>query len=369
MRRRLPVFIAVVQSFLLLVHLVLYVTWTFFWGTIDSSALLKLQVTLALLSVSFVAASLLAFRSSHFLARIFYTLSAAWLGMVNFFFLAACACWVMYLVPAFFGPRLERRPLAVVFLGLALLTGIYGVVNASWTRVKRITVKLPGLPESWRGRTAALVGDLHLGHIRNRGFLRHILGMLKRQQPDALFITGDLFDGTMVDFDRLIEPWAEFSLPLGSYFVTGNHEEFSSPAKYLEAVRQSGIRVLTNEKIVLDGLQIVGVHYRDSVNPEKLRSILKRADLDHNVASILLVHSPDRLSIAEEEGISLQLCGHTHRGQFFPFTLLVSRFYGQYAYGLRRFGGLTVYTSSGAGTWGPPFRVGTSPEIVLIRFE
>jgi uncharacterized protein len=368
-RRRLPVFIAIVQSILLLVHLILYVTWTFFWGRIDSSALLKLQVTLALLSVSFVPASLLAFRYSNFLVRIFYTLSAAWLGMVNFFFLAACACWVMYVVPALFGPRLERRPLVVVLFGLALLTGVYGVVNASWTRAKRITVKLPGLPESWRGRTAVLVADLHLGHIRNRGFVRHILRMLKLLQPDALFITGDLFDGTAVDFDRLIEPWAAFSLPLGSYFVTGNHEEFSSPTKYLEAVRQCGIRVLTNEKIVLDGLQIVGVHYRDSVDPEKLRSILKRADLDHDVASILLVHSPDRLSIAAEEGISLQLCGHTHRGQFFPFTLLVSRIYGQFSYGLNRFDGLTVYTSSGAGTWGPPFRVGTSPEVVLMRFD
>jgi uncharacterized protein len=368
-RRRLPIFIAVVQSILFLVHLVLYVTWTFFWGPIEPSALLKLQVSLALLSVSFVAASLLAFRYSNFLVRIFYTLSAVWLGLVNFFFLAACACWVAYVVPASFGPRLERRPLAVVFFGFALLTGIYGVVNASWTRVKRVTVKLPGLPESWRGRTAALVSDWHLGHVRNRGFVRHILRMLARLRPDALFITGDLYDGTAADLGRLAEPWAKFSLPLGSYFVTGNHEQFPSPTKFLEPVKRCGIRVLNNEKIILDGLQVVGVHYRDSVNAEKLRSILMQADLDRNVASILLVHTPDLLPIAEEAGISLQLCGHTHRGQLFPFTLMVSRIYGQCAYGLNRLGSLTVYTTSGAGTWGPPFRVGTSPEIVLIRFE
>ena len=127
--------------------------------------------------------------------------------------------------------------------------------------------------------------------------------------------------------------------------------------------------MLNNEKIILDGLQIVGVHYRDSLNVEKFRSILKQAALDRDVASILLVHTPDRLAIAEEAGFSLQLCGHTHRGQFFPFTLLVSRIYGEYAYGLKRFGSLTVYTSCGAGTWGPPFRVGSNPEIVLIRFE
>ena len=135
-----------------------------------------------------------------------------------------------------------------------------------------------------------------------------------------LFIPGDMYDGTAVDLARLAKPWAEFSAPLGAYFITGNHEQFSSPSKYLDAVRQSGIRVLENEKIVLDGLQIVGVHYHDSTNVERFRSILRQVDLDRNVASILLVHNPNRLPVAAEAGISLQLSGHTHRGQYFPFT-------------------------------------------------
>ena len=87
------------------------------------------------------------------------------------------------------------------------------------------------------------------------------------------------------------------------------------------------------------------------------------------VASILLIHTPNRMPVAAEEGISLQLSGHTHRGQFFPFTMIVSRIYGRFAYGLNQFGNLWVYTSCGAGTWGPPMRLGTTPEIVLIRFE
>ena len=369
MRARFPIFAAVVQSILLLVHLALYGTWTFFWGTLNSSQLVELRVTLAFLSISFLTATLLARQYFNLPVRMFYTVSAIWLGLVNFFFFAACACWVVYLAPRLFGVQLERQPLAVVFFGLGLLLGIYGVVNAARTRVKRITVKLPNLPASWRGRTAALVSDLHLGHIRNRGFLRRIVRMLVRLRPDVVFIPGDLYDGTAADLNQLAEPWAKLSVPFGAYFVTGNHEQFTNLTKYLDAVKQSGIRMLENEKIIVDGLQVVGVHYRDSTNVERFRSILKHAALDPDVASILLVHTPNRLRIAAEEGFSLQLSGHTHRGQFFPFTMIVSSIYGEFAYGLNRLGDLAVYTSCGAGTWGPPMRVGTNPEIVLIHFE
>jgi predicted MPP superfamily phosphohydrolase len=368
-RARIPTFIAVVQAILLLTHLFLYLTWVFFWGAPDNSGARGLQITLAFLSVSFVAASILARLYFNLAVRAFYIFAAVWLGFVNFFFLAACACWIIYGVPLLFGVRLDRHSLAAVCFGLSLIAGISAIVNAQWTRVVRVSVKLPNLPAAWRGRTAAVVSDLHLGHLRNAGFLRRIVRKLSQLHPDVLFIPGDMYDGTTADFDRLAKPWADFCAPLGAYFITGNHEQFTSPSQYLAAVRQSGIRVLENEKVVLDGLQIVGVHYHDSTNAEKLRSILQQADLDPNVASVLLVHNPSCLPVAAEAGISLQLSGHTHRGQFFPFTKIVSRIYGNFAYGLNRFGDLQVYTSCGAGTWGPPMRLGSNPEIVLIRFE
>jgi predicted MPP superfamily phosphohydrolase len=370
-RARPPIagFVALVQAFLFAVHIALYATWSYFWDLADSPHAAQFQIAVAALSVSFVGTSLLAHRYFNPVVRAIYTLASLWLGLVNFFFLAACACWVAYGVPLLFGVRLERHAVAAVCFGLGLLAGICAVVNAAWTRVVRVTVKLPNLPAAWRGRTAALISDLHLGHVRNVGFLRRILRKLSLLRPDALFIAGDLFDGTDVDLAPLAKPWAEFSAPLGAYFITGNHEQFASPAKYLDAVRQSGIRVLDNEKIVLDGLQLVGVHYRDAVHEERFRAILQRAALDRNSASILLVHNPNRLAVAQEAGISLQLSGHTHRGQFFPWTRVVSRIYGPFAYGLHRFGEMLVYTSCGAGTWGPPMRLGSNPEIVLLQFE
>lgn len=370
MRARFAVFVSLVQLTLFLAQGFVYNTWTAFWGMHDPPGTIsKSQVAVDLLSFSFVGASLLAFRYSHVLVRVFYTIAAVWLGVLSFCFLAASSCWILYGAIRFSGLYWERRPLAGGLFGLAVLASLYGIINAARVRVKRITVRLSKLPESWRGRLAALVTDTHLGHVRGYGFAQRIVTTLRRVRPDIVFIAGDLYDGTKAELDRLAAPWAELSAPLGAYFVTGNHEEFSDPTQFLDAIRRSGVRVLHNDSVTIDGLQIVGVHYRDSIHAQRLRSILRQAALSPDRASVLLTHAPSQLPVAEEEAVSLQLCGHTHGGQFFPFTWITSRFYGEYTYGLKRFGNLTIYTSSGAGTWGPPMRVGTRPEIVLIRLE
>jgi predicted MPP superfamily phosphohydrolase len=187
-------------------------------------------------------------------------------------------------------------------------------------------------------------------------------------RPDILFIGGDLYDVEAVDLDRMIEPFSKISAPYGIYFITGNHEEFYDNTPFLEAVRRAGIRVLYNEMIDLDGLQIIGVDYRDARREEQFRSILKEMGIAPHKPSILLKHTPFHLQVAREQGVSVQLSGHTHRGQVFLFRFITSRVYRGYDYGLRRFGDLLVYTSSGAGTWGPPMRIDTNPEIVVITF-
>ena len=369
MRSRIAVFVAIVQVVLLSAHWFLYETWTSFWIAPDPPGISKLQVAMTVLAFSFVAASLLAWRYTNLAVRVFYTIAAVWLGIASFCFLAACACWVLYGGARLAGLHPDRRAFAGVFLGLALLASLYGVINAARTRVRRVTVKLPNLPESWRGRVAALVSDIHLGQVRGYGFVRRIVAMLSHLRPDVVFIGGDVYDGTAAKVDELATPWSQLTAPLGAYFVTGNHEEFTDPAKYLNALRNSGVRILNNEKVDVDGMQVVGVHFRDSASDASFRAILQKAAVDRNRASILLTHAPDRVGISAEEGISLQLSGHTHGGQFFPFTWITSRLYGKFVYGQQSLGNLLVYTSYGAGTWGPPLRVGTTPEIVLIQFE
>jgi predicted MPP superfamily phosphohydrolase len=283
--------------------------------------------------------------------------------------LAACACWLVYGLGKALRLPGHQQDIAFLLFGLATAAGLYGVVNAARVRVRRVPVKLPNLPANWRGRVAALVTDTHLGHVRGLGFAKRIVAIVSRLEPDIVLIGGDLYDGTAANVRELAEPLRGLSAPYGAYFIAGNHEEFGDHTKYLEAVGAAGVRVLNNEKVVLDGLQLIGVHYRDATDPEHLRAILRSTGLDPSQASILLTHAPDQLAVAAEQGIGLQLSGHTHGGQFFPFTWLTRRVYGRFVYGLYQLGSLLVYTSYGAGTWGPPLRVGTRPEIVLFKFE
>jgi predicted MPP superfamily phosphohydrolase len=368
-RARIVIFIAIVQSILFLAHWFLYDTWTFFLVPRDSRWQAWLAVGLGLLSVSFLAATLLAMRSSRPAVKLFYTAAAVWVGLLSYFFVAAWLCWTLYGLCRVFGLPFEGRATAVLLFGLGAVASLYGIGNAARTRVKRITVRLAHLPASWQGREVALASDLHLGHVRGEGFARRIAGRIAGLRPEAVFLAGDLYDGTAADLDRLAAPFGEIAAPQGCYYIAGNHEEFRDHAKYLDAVDRAGVRVLDNEKVIVDGLEVVGVHYRDTTDPRRYRSILQQAGLGRERASLLLTHAPNHLPVPAEEGISLALCGHTHGGQFFPFRWLPRQVYGQYVYGLKRYGEMSIYTSSGAGTWGPPLRVGTRPEIVLIRLE
>jgi len=361
-------FVIAVQSVLFLAHWFVYWTWTAFQTT-DPVTATTLKAALALLSSTFVTASLLAFRYYNALVRVFYRIAATWLGLFNFFLLAAAGSWVVLLGVRLSGVRLGQSGIAGLLFSLAAVAGLYGVLDARRVRVTEITVNLPNLPRSWRGRTAALVSDVHLGHVNGAAFLRRVVAKIEQMSPDIVFITGDLFDGTKVNIEDVVSPLKQLSVRYGAYFVTGNHEEFSDPMKYIEAIKGAGVGVLDNQKIVVDGLQIVGVNDSDSAKPAHFRSILAQAGINQNRASILLSHAPHALAEAERAGVSLQLSGHTHGGQLFPFTWFARKIFGKHTYGLSRFGKVMVYTSSGAGTWGPPMRVGTHPEIVLIRFE
>ncbi len=327
------------------------------------------QIIPPALTITFVVTTFLSLRYSNFWLRLAYRGSVIWLGVLNFSFFAACAAWVFSAVAMLLPFHFDEQLIGLTFFGIAVLVSVYGLVNANRLRLTHITIKLPDLPRGWHGRTVALVTDLHLGNVRGNGYSRRMVARLQNLRPDAVFISGDFFDGTRANLAAFVAPWKELAVPEGIYYVTGNHEEFTNRSKYLDAIKSVGINVLHNEKVEVRGLQIIGVHDGETRNPRLFRALLQQLKLDRNRASLLLAHQPSNLAIAEEEGISLQLSGHTHGGQIWPWTRVAARVHRRFNYGLNWFGELQVYTSSGAGTWGVPMRVGTRSEIVLIRLE
>lgn len=361
--------VAFIQALLLLAHWFIYRTCIDFWWGLSPAAAHALRAALLLLSVSFIAAALLAFRFSNWLVALLYQFASVWLGFLNFIFFAACLCWLVDGALRLASLPQHRPLIAASLFGIAVLAGLYGLINALWIRIRRVPIQLPNLPDSWRGRTAVLLSDLHLGNVNAAGFSRRVVGLINRLQPDIVFLPGDFFDGTPVDPERLAAPFRQLSPPFGIYFSTGNHDEFGDLPRYLRALTGAGIRVLANQCVIADGLQIVGIAYRDSTSIPRVRPIIESLRLSPDEPSILLNHAPNRLPLVEQAGISLQLSGHTHGGQIFPFTWLTRRVFGKFTHGLQRFGALQVFTSYGVGTWGPPMRVGTHPEIVVLTFE
>ena len=366
LRKSFITFIAIVQAILFLTHFFLYKTWAHGLSVVPENH--WLQVTSGVLSISFVTASLLAFSYTAAPVRAFYKAAAVWMGFLSFLFLAAVLAWVILGVATLAGATVNFHRLVQALFAIAAAVGLYGLFNAGWTRITRICVQLENLPDTWRGRKAALISDVHLGHVRNRNFLERLVAKILREEPDAIFIAGDLYDGTAIDAAHAAEPLTQLTAPHGVYFVAGNHEQFGDDSKYLSAVAATGVRVLHNEKVNVNGLQVVGVPYRDAATNGGLASVLRRVPLDRNRASILLTHAPDDPATAEALGFSLQLSGHTHLGQFIPWSWMARRIYRQFVYGLSRIGKMQVFTSSGAGTWGPPLRLGSNPEIVMLEF-
>src|SRR5271170_6638760 len=234
--KRFVGFIVTIQFVLFFAHFFLYETWTFSSTGSQLPGPLWIKLVLGFLSVSFLAASVLAFRYTNPVLRGFYRAAAIWMGFLSFLFLAATGSWVIFLVARLAGLEMNfHRTVEWLFL-VAAVAGLYGVINAGWTRITRTTVRLTNLPAAWRGRKAALISDLHLGHVRNGNFLRRMVAKILREDPDAIFIAGDLFDGTAIDAGRAAEPLNKLTAPQGVYFVAGNHEQFSDDSKYVTAL-------------------------------------------------------------------------------------------------------------------------------------
>jgi predicted MPP superfamily phosphohydrolase len=263
---------------------------------------------------------------------------------------------------------------------LAVLATLWGLVNARRTaRVKRVDVPIAGLPPALHGFSIAQISDIHVGPTVKRPYLQAIVDRVNALSPDAIAITGDLVDGRVQDLHQDVAPLAALRARHGSFFVTGNHEYYSGAAEWVAHLRRLGVQVLMNEHVLLQQgpadaggarLVLAGVtdpmahHVEPADRSDPARAIAGApADV---AARVLLAHQPRSAPAAADAGFDLQLSGHTHGGQIWPFNFLVP-LQKPYTAGLHRLRQLWIYTSRGTGYWGPPLRLGAPSEITLVR--
>jgi predicted MPP superfamily phosphohydrolase len=257
---------------------------------------------------------------------------------------------------------------------LALLTTVLGLFNARRTAsVARVTVRLAKLPPALRDFRIVQISDIHVGPTIKHDYLQAIVDRVNALDPDVVAITGDLVDGTVPELAPHVAPLARLKARHGVYFVTGNHEYYSGVHAWTAEVERLGIRVLHNEHVVLQHggatLVLAGVpdftgHHFDPSHRSDPASSLVGAPPD--AVKILLAHQPRTATAAAAAGFDLQLSGHTHGGQFWPWGFFVPM-QQPYTAGLHQLGGLQVYVSRGTGYWGPPKRIAAPSEISEVR--
>ncbi|MFZ3116576.1 MAG: metallophosphoesterase [Syntrophales bacterium] len=335
-----------------------------------------LLIIFAFLSTSFVIASIVAHKSQAPFSRFFYLGAAAWLGLAVNLVIAVCLIRLTAHLVALANCSVSLSHLSIGVFILALLFSAYGFHNAFHPQIKIIDVSLKNLPTAWKGKKIVQLSDIHLGHIHGTASLQDLVTQTNAQDPDLILITGDLFDGTDGNLNDFIQPLNSLRANKGIFFVTGNHETYLGLDKTFAVLNQTPIKVLNNETVDIDGLQIVGISYPirgEAGSSGKLPNygsyISAFRDLDRTKPGILMHHAPTSLDQAQAAGIALQLSGHTHKGQIWPFSLITWLIYGKYHYGLHARGDFQIYTTNGACTWGPPMRTGNTPEIPVFRLQ
>lgn len=277
--------------------------------------------------------------------------------------------WAQQMLPAWW----STSAMAVPMLGLA--STVLGFWNARRTaRVVRVDVPIAALPAALQGFTVAQISDIHVGPTIKAHYLQAIVRRVNALDADMVAITGDLVDGSVAELAAHVAPLATLVSRHGSFFVTGNHEYYAGVQPWITELCRLGVQVLINEHVVLQqgnaALVLAGVtdfhaDRFDAAHASDPHAALAGAPSDAGVR-LLLAHQPRSAFEAERAGFDLQLSGHTHGGQFWPWNLFVP-LQQPFTAGLRRLKHLWVYTSRGTGYWGPPKRFGAPSEITLLR--
>ena len=302
--------------------------------------------------------------------------SLAWVGFtwMGFLFIAFSMFILLFAFEVIFFilkritplPRLTLRSAqsaAIIFI-ITLTAGIYSLHEATDLRVERISLTAPNIGGNAEKITVAQLSDIHLGLMNRENILAPIVSKLQELKPDIVLATGDVVDAQINHIDELSELWSRINPPLGKYAVLGNHEFYAGEGQSIDFLQNSGFKVLRGERVSTKReLTIIGVDdSRDADNTSLIRKF------DSPLYTVYMKHRPTIIA-SELPFFDLQLSGHAHRGQIFPFNFLTGILFPMQDGLYPLPGGSYLYASRGTGTWGPPMRLISPPEISIFELK
>jgi uncharacterized protein len=383
------IFLAAVLTFLFGMHYAFFRSIIHFFDITHPAGKIGLYTIMVVLIFSFISAFMLLHRYPNAWTVGYYWIAATWTGFLIHFVVAVGMVWAMIGISRIIGYPIPLKSTAMLFLVGAILFSLWGLWRSFYPEVREIEIPVASKAGDWRDYRIVHITDAHLGFVRGRSFADRLTDQVNALNPDLIMITGDLFDGIGGFYEDFIEPLNRLQAGGGIFFVTGNHEHYAGIENTLSIIHKTGITLLDNEMITINGLEIIGVSYPGIRNTSEITGFEKATATDSY--RLLLFHTPTSVLVSaagrksshiatywmpdtsydvnRQMGIDLQLSGHTHHGQIFPFNLITRLLYRGNDYGLTRHNGLYLYTSSGVGTWGPPLRTAGKSEIVLIRFH
>jgi predicted MPP superfamily phosphohydrolase len=293
-----------------------------------------------------------------------YQISALWLGIAINLSLAAALNWLLEGLRAIFHLPIPNPAFFAGTMAIATAYSIYGVWNAFSPKLTTYTTTIEGLPEHWHNKKLVHISDLHIGYIFGRQHLQRAVNRIRQIDPHMAAITGDLADSIQKDIPRQMAPLASLAREIPVLFAPGNHD----PRDMFHHLEKAGVTVLDDRAIRIEGLQIAGASCEPRNSPP--RPIATSIEgYQRGLPTILLKHIPSHIQASKDSGVHLQLSGHTHAGQQFPFSIIARRIYKRFNSGFHTIGNFSINISMGLGTWGPPMRTTTNPEITVITLK
>jgi uncharacterized protein len=350
------------------------------WQALEGAAYLRTTYLIVFLfsSLSYIFSKVV----QRYLPTIIYeTIEIAgsfWFAFMLYFFLTVvlldiirAANWGFNFLPYFNNyPSVKLITLGVV-TGIVIIIIIGGYMNTRTIKISTLNIEIPARNSSLKELNAVLISDIHLSSINSDGFAREIVKKINALHPDIVFVAGDLVDdkAAVLREKKIGFSFKDIKSPMGVYSITGNHEYINGVDSSVNYMKELNIIPLRDSSITINnGFVLIG-------REDRSRGLKRRIPLkelvessEKNLPVILLDHTPFQLEEAMENGIDLQLSGHTHHGQMFPINLITSKIY-ELSQGYKKKGNTQYYVSSGVGTWGPPVRTGSRSEIVNIKIK